>query len=81
MTSIYEQIGGTSALESVVEDFYRRVLADDQLAGFVRRTNVGPLKAKQVEFFAAAGVPQETIGQIIDAIAPLADEIVTVRSA
>jgi hemoglobin len=34
MTSIYEQIGGAEALETVVDDFYDRVLADDELAGF-----------------------------------------------
>jgi hemoglobin len=121
MTSIYEQIGGAAALEAVVEDFYGRVLADDQLAGFFSRTNMARLKGKQVEFFAAAlggpdpytgapmrevhqgrgitmrhftlvaghladslsaaGVPEEIIGHIIGAIAPLADEIATARSA
>jgi hemoglobin len=30
---------------------------------------------------AAAGVPEGTIGQIIGAIAPLADDIVTTRTA
>jgi hypothetical protein len=29
-SSIYEQIGGTEALETVVEDFYTRVLADQE---------------------------------------------------
>jgi Bacterial-like globin len=54
MATIYEQLGGTAALESVVADFYVRVLADDELAGFFKRTNMARLKAKQVEFFAAA---------------------------
>ena len=121
MDSIYETIGGTAALESVVEDFYERVLADDQLAGFFKRTKMDRLRAKQVEFFAAAlggpepytggsmrrvhqgrgitidhfnlvaghltdslaaaGVPDQTVAQIIGAIAPLADDIVTARSA
>jgi hemoglobin len=121
MTSIYEQIGGAEALEAVVEDFYGRVLANDQLAGFFSGTNIARLKGKQVEFFAAAlggpdpytgapmrqvhqgrgitmrhftlvaghladslsaaGVPEEIIGQIIGAIAPLADDIATSRSA
>ncbi|MDT5077862.1 MAG: hemoglobin [Mycobacterium sp.] len=121
MATIYEQLGGTAALESVVADFYVRVLADDQLAGFFKRTNMARLQAKQVEFFAAAlggpepytggsmqrvhqgrgitqhhfnlvaghltdslaaaGVPEGTTGQIIGAIAPLADDIVTTRTA
>ncbi len=38
----------------MVEDFYVRVLADKQLAGFFTGTNMNRLKGKQVEFFAAA---------------------------
>src|SRR5215217_2589011 len=71
MTSIYEQIGGAEALEAVVDDFYGRVLADDQLAGFFSGTNMAGLKGKQVEFFAAAlggpdpytGAPMQQVHQ------------------
>src|SRR5271156_939210 len=52
--SIYDKIGGHEAIKVVVEDFYVRVLADDQLAGFFAGTNMSRLKGKQVEFFAAA---------------------------
>ena len=52
--SIYEAIGGESALVAVVDDFYVRVLADPQLAGFFAGTSMPKLKGKQVEFFAAA---------------------------
>ncbi|MFI6170736.1 group 1 truncated hemoglobin [Nocardia sp. NPDC051052] len=51
---IFDQIGGYQALEVVVADFYVRVLADDQLAGFFTGTNMNRLRGKQVEFFAAA---------------------------
>jgi hemoglobin len=121
MTTIYEQVGGAEALEGVVEDFYRRVLADDQLAGFFTGTNMARLKGRQVEFFAAAlggpesytgapmrqvhqgrgitrhhfnlvaghlsdtltaaGVPEPLVTQILGAIAPLADDIATARTA
>ncbi|KUI07142.1 hemin receptor [Mycolicibacterium acapulense] len=121
MPSIYEQIGGHEALEGVVEDFYRRVLADDQLSGFFTGTNMARLKGRQVEFFAAAlggpeaytgapmrqvhqgrgitvhhfnlvaghlaaslaaaGVPAETASQILEAIAPLSDEIASASVA
>src|SRR6476661_798408 len=117
--TIYDRIGGHEAIEVVVEDFYVRVLADDQLSGFFSGTNMSRLKGRQVEFFAAAlggpepytgapmrqvhqgrgitahhfdlvaghlteslataGVPAGTVEQIIGAIAPLADEIVTAR--
>jgi hemoglobin len=63
MATIYEQIGGAEALESVVEDFYGRVLADAELAGFFTGTNMARLKGKQVEFFAAAlGGPEPYTG-------------------
>ena len=52
--SIFEAIGGESALVAVVDDFYERVLADPQLAGFFAGTNMPKLKGRQVEFFAAA---------------------------
>ncbi|AAS03570.1 group 1 truncated hemoglobin [Mycobacterium avium subsp. paratuberculosis] len=115
--SIYDRIGGHEALEVVVENFYVRVLADEQLSGFFTGTNMNRLKGKQVEFFAAAlggphpytgapmkqvhqgrgitmhhfglvaghladaltaaGVPSETVSEILGAIAPLAPEIAT----
>lgn len=119
--TIYEQIGGQEALIVVVDDFYVRVLADEELAGFFAGSNMSRLKGKQVEFFAAAlggpalysglsmrdahrgrgiglshfqrvaghlsdalaaaGVPAELVGQIIGAIAPLAEDIVAANAA
>ncbi len=121
MSTIYERIGGAEAIEVVVDDFYRRVLADTELAGFFAGTNMNRLKGRQVEFFSAAlggpepytgasmrnvhqgrgitmhhfnlvaahlteslgaaGVPDDTVTQIISAIAPLADDIVSAKSA
>jgi len=61
--TVYDRIGGHEALEVVVEDFYVRVLADDQLSGFFTGTNMNRLKGKQVEFFAAAlGGPEPYSG-------------------
>jgi truncated hemoglobin YjbI len=53
-SSLYEIIGGEAALPPVVDDFYDRVLADPELRGFFAGTNMNRLKARQVEFFAAA---------------------------
>ena len=59
----YDRIGGHEAIEVVVEDFYGRVLADEQLSGFFTGTNMNRLKGKQVEFFAAAlGGPEPYTG-------------------
>ncbi|MDT5138635.1 MAG: hemoglobin [Mycobacterium sp.] len=68
--SIYK-IGDYEAIEIVVEGFYVRVLADDQLSGFFTGTNMSRLKGKQAEFFAAAlggsepytGAPMEQVHQ------------------
>ena len=119
--SIYDRIGGCEAIEVVVEDFYVRVLADDQLAGFFAGTNMHRLKGKQAEFFAAAlgapepysgapmkqvhqgrgitmhhfnlvaghlgdalaaaGVPADTVTEILCAIAPLAPDVVSGETA
>lgn len=63
MPSIYAQIGGAEAPETVVEDFYDRVLADGELANFFTGTNMARLRGKQVEFFAAAlGGPEPYTG-------------------
>ncbi|QNJ96581.1 group 1 truncated hemoglobin (plasmid) [Mycolicibacterium fluoranthenivorans] len=63
MASIYEQIGGAEVLEGIVDDFYGRVLADEELAAFFTGTKMERLKGKQVEFFAAAlGGPEPYIG-------------------
>ncbi|MEE6138693.1 group 1 truncated hemoglobin [Mycobacterium sp. 050128] len=62
-TTIFDRIGGHEALEVVVEDFYVRVLADAQLAGFFTGSNMNRLKGKQIEFFAAAlGAPDVYTG-------------------
>lgn len=115
--TIYDAIGGDTALVAVVDDFYGRVLADPQLSGFFAGANMSRLKGRQVEFFAAAlggplpytgasmrdahrgrgiqrehfdlvaghlvaalgaaGVPGDTVAKIVEAVAPLAEQIVS----
>ncbi|AGP64530.1 globin [Mycobacterium intracellulare subsp. yongonense 05-1390] len=45
--TIYDRIGGHEAIEVAVDDFYVRVLADDELAGFFAGTNMNRLKGKR----------------------------------
>ena len=52
--SIYEDIGGASALAAAVDDFYARVLADTELVGYFEGVDIGRLKAHQRSFLAAA---------------------------
>jgi hemoglobin len=118
MESLYERIGGTDAIDLVVDGFYRRVMADPELAPFFARTNLsaqrrhlasfvaaatgGPayrgrsmraahqhLEIRQHQFDAVAshlvaelrfhGVDDEPVAEAVAALAPLADQIVTVR--
>ncbi|MFC6724569.1 group 1 truncated hemoglobin [Halobium palmae] len=61
--TVYSQIGGRTAVESVVDDFYERVLADDRLAGFFEGMDMAELRSHQVQFISAvAGGPVEYTG-------------------
>ena len=46
--SAYDRIGGAPAVTEAVERFYRRLLADDELAGFFTGTDLAVLKRHQV---------------------------------
>jgi hemoglobin len=52
--SLYERIGGASALDDLIEAFYIRVLADPILAPFFHDTPLDRLRKMQKEFFAMA---------------------------
>ncbi|MCB0337751.1 MAG: hypothetical protein KDD62_15650, partial [Bdellovibrionales bacterium] len=51
---LFERLGGSPAIEATVEEFYRRVLADDLLKAFFNGLNMTALKKKQVDFFTQA---------------------------
>jgi hemoglobin len=53
-TSLYDRIGGASTVDSLVEAFYVRVLADPVLVGFFHHTPLDRLSAMQKEFFSLA---------------------------
>ncbi len=53
-TTLYDRLGGDSALEAVVFDFYKRVFADPLLAPFFEGIPPERLQRMQREFFAAA---------------------------
>lgn len=67
--TIYDRIGGHEAITAVVNDFYVRVLADEELTGFFGDSDMPHLKQKQVEFFSAAlGGPEDYRGASMKAI-------------
>ncbi len=53
-TSLYEKIGGEEGIASMVDDFYKRVLADSRLAPFFQDVPMDRLQRMQREFFGAA---------------------------
>lgn len=47
MDSDYTRVGGTPALVAVVDDFYRRVVADPRLAGYFTGVDMPTLRRHQ----------------------------------
>lgn len=59
--SIFDTIGGASAVSVAVDKFYERVLSDSQLAHYVDKADLDMLKSHQRAFIAAAmGGPPST---------------------
>ena len=67
-TSIFDAIGGKAAIAVAVDQFYRRVLADDLLAPYFAHSDLARLKAHQRAFFTAAlGGPGAYTGRAVGA--------------
>lgn len=61
--SVYEELGGSAAVEAVVDDFYTRVLDDERLVSYFEDTDMADLRAHQVQFISSvAGGPVEYDG-------------------
>jgi len=52
--SLFDRIGGDRAVESLIGDFYGRVLGDPELRPFFEGVALDKLRCMQREFFAAA---------------------------
>jgi hemoglobin len=50
--TIFDEIGGATAVLAAVDDFYQRVLADPELTGYFEGTNLKQLKSHQRSFIA-----------------------------
>jgi hemoglobin len=62
--TIYGEIGGREAVEAVVDDFYDRVLSDEQLLPYFEEFDMDELRAHQVQFISAvAGGPVDYTGR------------------
>jgi len=64
--TLYERIGGDSAIERLLANFYHRVYADPELSPFFRHADLGKLIRMQRLFFTVAlGGPDEYTGRPI----------------
>lgn len=60
-TTLYEKLGGKPAVEQVVDDFYKLVLADDTVSHFFSHTDMQKQRRHQTAFISfALGGPQYT---------------------
>jgi len=67
--SLYDQIGGAEGIDSVIDCFYERVIADPLLAPVFAATPMERLRHMQKEFLAAAlDGPQEYSGGELNAV-------------
>ncbi len=57
-SSLYEQLGGLAVLSFIIERFYDRALADEQVKSLLAGLDVAALKRKQLAFLSRApGAP------------------------
>ncbi|RME39572.1 MAG: group 1 truncated hemoglobin [Planctomycetota bacterium] len=52
--TLFEKLGGRPAVETVVKDFYRRVLNDPHLSGFFENVDMDHQTRQQIAFLTAA---------------------------
>lgn len=63
MSNLFEQIGGTAAVDAAVDKFYRRVLSDDRINAFFDGVDMERQAAKQKAFLTMAfGGPHNYTG-------------------
>lgn len=60
--TLYDVLGGHDGVAAVVDEMYRRILADEELAPFFAKTDLEHLKRMQTAFIAAVvdGPPQHS---------------------
>ena len=59
MSTLFERIGGTAAIDAAVDTFYEKVLADDRIMRFFNDVDMNQQSRHQKRFFAYAfgGMP------------------------
>ena len=54
MSTLYEKLGGSAAVDAAVDKFYRRVLLDDRISNFFEGVDMEQQAAKQKAFLTMA---------------------------
>ena len=68
-SSLFDRVGGSSGIEAVVAEFYRRVTADPLLADWFDGVDMARLAAHQRRFLAAAlGGPDRFAGRDLGSV-------------
>ncbi len=64
LPTLYDQLGGAAAVEAAVDNFYRRVLNDDRVAGYFDGVDMDRQRVKQKAFLTMAfGGPHNYTGK------------------
>lgn len=67
-TTLFDQLGGKTAIATVVDEFYERVLGDPDLKGFFADTDMEHQRKQQIKFLTMAlGGPNEYQGKSMEA--------------
>lgn len=62
--TLYERLGGSAAIDQVVDEFYKRILADDTINHFFADTDMEKQRRHQASFISfAVGGPQQYTGK------------------
>ncbi|WP_254521875.1 group I truncated hemoglobin [Natrinema caseinilyticum] len=65
--SLYERLGGKDAITAVVDEFYDRVVADEQVAHYFDDVDMQAQRAHQTQFISSvAGGPVEYSGEAME---------------
>ncbi len=65
--TLYEKLGGETAIMQIVDDFYKRILADDTVNKFFAHTDMKKQLRHQTSFISyALGGPKEYTGRSME---------------
>lgn len=63
-TTLYDKLGGREAIDAMVDEFYKRILADDTINHFFADTDMEKQRRHQAAFISfAVGGPNQYSGQ------------------